>query len=287
MTAEFEVRPIGLEQVREAVAQADLEGWEPGLSDADPFFAADPGGFFAAEVEGRIVATISAVRCSAEVVFMGFYIVDPEVRGTGLGKALYDEIVSRLTGLTLGGDAVPEQVPNYETEGFEVAYWNARYSCVDPGADRLRHGRPGAGHLLSASEVPFEELVEFDGSHCFGPRPGFLRLWIEGPGRDSLVTTDDSGEITGFAASRQTSRGHRIGPVFTDDAAIAEALILELAERVGGRVAVDVPQPNRAGVELLEGFGMKRGFETARIYRGPAPELPLERIFGITSLELG
>ena len=54
-----------------------------------------------------------------------------------------------------------------------------------------------------------------------------------------------------------------------------------------GRVAVDVPQPNEDAVRLLEGHGMERSFETARIYRGPAPELPLERIFGITSLELG
>jgi hypothetical protein len=35
------------------------------------------------------------------------------------------------------------------------------------------------------------------------------------------------------------------------------------------------------------GPGMGRSFETARIYRGPAPELPLDRIIGITSLELG
>ncbi len=162
MTAEIKVRPLGLDEVREAVAQADLEGWEPGLGDADPFYAADPDGFFAAEVEGRIVATISAVRSSPQVVFMGFYIVDPEVRGTGLGKALYDEIVSRLEGLTLGGDAVPEQVPNYETEGFEVAYWNARYSSTELGADRSPAGRPGTGQLIPATGMPFESLVEFD-----------------------------------------------------------------------------------------------------------------------------
>ncbi len=287
MTAELEVRPLSLDEVREAVTQADLEGWEPGLGDADPFYAADPDGFFAAEVEGRIVATISAVRCSPQVVFMGFYIVDPEVRGTGLGKALYDEIVSRLEGLTLGGDAVPEQVPNYETEGFEVAYWNARYSSTELGADRLPAGRPGTGRLIPATEVPFGSLVEFDAGHCFGPRPDFLRLWIEGPDRDSLAATDDSGRITGFAASRQTSLGHRIGPVFAEDSGTAETLILSLAARVEGRVAVDIPQPNQAGVELLEGLGMERSFETARIYRGPAPDLPLERIFGITSLELG
>jgi hypothetical protein len=28
-------------------------------------------------------------------------------------------------------------------------------------------------------------------------------------------------------------------------------------------------------------------FETARMYRGRAPDLPLDRIFGITTFELG
>lgn len=287
MEAKPEIRNVSLSELRDAVAQADREGWEPGISDAGPFYAADPGGFFAAELDGRIVATISAVRASSEVVFMGFYIVDPAMRGTGIGKDLYDEIVSRLDGFTLGGDAVPEQVPNYETEGFEVAYWNARYSSAglpDRGPDR---GGPKDHCPVPASEVDFESLVDFDGRHCFGPRPEFLKLWIAGPDRDSLVTTDESGQITGFAAMRRTSLGHRIGPVFTADAGIAETLILSLAGRVAGRVAVDVPQPNEEAVRLLEGHGMERSFETARIYRGPAPDLPLERIFGITSLELG
>ena len=33
--------------------------------------------------------------------------------------------------------------------------------------------------------------------------------------------------------------------------------------------------------------GLTPVFETARMYRGPAPALPLERIFGITTFELG
>jgi hypothetical protein len=28
-------------------------------------------------------------------------------------------------------------------------------------------------------------------------------------------------------------------------------------------------------------------FETARMYKGPAPELPIDRIFGLTTFELG
>ncbi len=282
------IRNLSLEEVREAVRWADREGWEPGLGDAEPFFAADPEAFFAAEIDGRVVATISAVRCSADVVFMGFYIVEPGLRGTGVGRHLYDEIVARLGGLTLGGDAVPQQVANYETEGFEVAYWNARYSSSGlggpaQGADPLPDGQS----LVPAASVNFDALVEFDARHCFGPRPQFLELWIAGPGRDSVVATTASGEISGFAASRQTGIGHRIGPVFADGERVAESLILTLAGRLDGRVAVDVPQPNADAVSLLEAHGMERSFETARIYRGPAPELPLRRIFGITSLELG
>ncbi len=32
---------------------------------------------------------------------------------------------------------------------------------------------------------------------------------------------------------------------------------------------------------------MTVGFETARMYTGPAPALPLRRIFGVTTFELG
>jgi GNAT superfamily N-acetyltransferase len=283
----MKLRQMGPDEVREAVKWADAEGWEPGLTDAEPFFAAGPEGFFAAEVDGRMVATISAVRCSDDIAFLGFYMVDPSVRGTGLGKSLWDEVLARLPGWTLGGDAVPEQVTNYESEGFRVAYRNARYSSDDLERPVNLPRKTGCRGLAAATEVDFEALVEFDGSHCFGPRPDFLRLWIEGPGRDSVAAVGPDGSITGFAASRQTSQGHRIGPVFTGDPETARSLILELAGRAGGRVAVDVPLPNRQAVELLEGLGMSRSFETARIYRGPDPGLPLDRVFGITSLELG
>ena len=279
----YEVRPLDLDQVRVAVQWAEREGWEPGLTDAEPFFAADPqGGFFGGWLDGELVATMSAVRCSAEVAFVGFYIVDPEFRGKGYGKYLWDEVLSRYPGMTFGADSVPDQVASYETDGFSVAYGNARYSgSALPGPDE------NGPTLTPAGSVDFDALVEFDGRHCFGPRPDFLRPWIEGPGREALVATDGSGGITGFAASRWSSGGTRIGPVFAGGQETARSLILELAERAGGRVAVDVPLPNQPAVELLESLGMEQGFETARIYRGPAPELPLAEIFGVTSLELG
>ena len=52
-------------------------------------------------------------------------------------------------------------------------------------------------------------------------------------------------------------------------------------------ISLDTPEDNPAAVRLAERFGLQPVFETARMYRGPAPGLPLPRIFGITTFELG
>lgn len=276
------IEKMDLSGVEEAMAWAESEGWEPGLGDHIPFFAADPEGFFRTLEGGRTVATISVVRASDSVAFVGLYIVAPEFRGRGSGKSLWDDALSRFDRFTLGLDAVPAQVETYASDGFVPAFGNARYST---DAARLPSPDPAAG-ISPASSVPFEELVAFDGAHFIGPRPEFLKPWIEGEGRRAVIARVE-GEITGFAASRPTSAGHRIGPVFASDQATARNLILDLAAGMNGTVALDIPQANQSAVDLLTGFGMKRSFETTRMYRGPAPALPLDRIYGITSLELG
>jgi len=44
---------------------------------------------------------------------------------------------------------------------------------------------------------------------------------------------------------------------------------------------------NRDAIALAEFLGLKPTFETARMYTGPAPSLRLDRVFGVTSFELG
>jgi GNAT superfamily N-acetyltransferase len=280
--AAVEFGNLDLEGVEEAVRWAGAEGWEPGLTDATAFFAADPGGFFRADLDGGLAATLSAVTVSDSVAFVGFYIVRPELRGRGIGKALWDEVLAGFGNFTLAADAVPAQVPNYESDGFTVAYRNSRYA----GEVTDREFAPIADRIMPAVEVEFEQLVAFDAAHCFGPRPAFLEEWIEGEGREAVVAVNE-GSISGFAASRRTGLGIRVGPVFASEAGVARALILSLARESAERIAVDVPMPNLLAIEMLTELGLTPEFETARIYRGGIPELPLDRVFGITSLELG
>jgi hypothetical protein len=293
------VRQMTRDELDVAIGWAEAEGWGPGHGDADAFFAADPGGFWALDLGGEMVACISAVRHRGGVVFMGFYIVEPGNRALGLGKHLWDEVWSKLDGLVLAGDAVPQQLANYEKDGFVIAHRNARYlsdgqlatgpsspAMVDGDLD-LHPGADGSMEIVDAPDVEFERLVDYDGRHCFGERPEFLESWIAPANRRALVAVGSSGEIVGFGAIRPATDSDRIGPLCAEDPAFARALLLGLVKGRERPVAIDVPLPNLAAVDLVESLGMKPGFETARIYRGEDPKLPLERIFGITSLELG
>lgn len=52
-------------------------------------------------------------------------------------------------------------------------------------------------------------------------------------------------------------------------------------------VYLDPPATNLAVINLVQSLGMDMAFETARMYKGQIPNLPVERIYGITSFELG
>ena len=54
-----------------------------------------------------------------------------------------------------------------------------------------------------------------------------------------------------------------------------------------GPLYLDVPEPNPAAMALARAAGMEPVFETARMYTRPPPPVRAERVFGVTSFELG
>lgn len=68
----------------------DGSGSSPGgLRDADPFFDADPEGFFLAEMDARIATAISVVDLSKALTLLGLYSCHPGFRGQGIRLALW------------------------------------------------------------------------------------------------------------------------------------------------------------------------------------------------------
>lgn len=277
------VRNLEPAEVRVALDWAAAEGWNPGLHDHDAFFAADPDGYFGLEVDGELAVTLSIVRYDERFAFMGFYICRPDLRGRGMGLELFETALTGCDAAVVGLDGVLEQEPNYARDGFVTAHHSVRFGGrPDPVVSRDDGIR-----VLDAGDV--DALVAFEREHHVFPAPRrvFLERWIAAPGTTTYAVGDD-GRIDGYGVVRPCRDGHKIGPLFGTDRTTAERLLAALLTQTDGRlVLLDVPVPNADGSALARDLGLEPVFETARMYRGPAPDLRLDRVFGITSFELG
>ena len=73
-----------------------------------------------------------------------------------------------------------------------------------------------------------------------------------------------------------------------NDRAAAEAVLQALLASPGSNeIVLDTPAVNRDAIALAESLKLKPTFETARMYTGPIASLRLDRVFGVTSFELG
>ncbi|MFF9012791.1 GNAT family N-acetyltransferase [Streptomyces sp. NPDC014870] len=263
------------------------EGWNPGVSDADAFFAQDPGGFFLGRVDGEPVSAISVVNYSDRYAFLGFYLVRPDLRGLGHGLATWRAGLAHAGDRSVGLDGVPDQQDNYRRSGFSAVHRTARY-VGEPSTPDF----PGAPdpHIVPALDVDPEALAAYDSACHHADRPRFLTAWLATPGHRALARVVD-GRLTGYGVVRPAEDGARVGPLFADTpsdaAALLDALAAEARALGSARIAVDMPEANPAAARLALDRGLEPSFETARMYTGPVRPIPRERVFGITTLELG
>ena len=265
-----------------AINWAAAEGWNPGLADGDPFYKTDPAGFIRTVQDGRMVASISAVQYGTNYGFVGFYICDPAFRGRGLGWQTWQAGLAHVEGRTVGLDGVVAQIANYQKSGFVLAHRNVRYSGAVTGT------APDDPRLRSFGAALVDQIIAYDAPFFPAPRGSFVADWVNpGATRRGIACVTDDG-VTGYGVIRQCRAGYKIGPLFADDADTADRLFRALAATADGAiVSLDLPEPNAAAVALAARYGLTPVFETARMYRGPAPALPLDRTFGITTFELG
>ncbi|PLC48023.1 GNAT family N-acetyltransferase [Pollutimonas subterranea] len=263
------------------------EGWNPGLRDADAFFAADPEGFLIALRGDTPVAAISVVRYDDNYSFLGFYIVPPAYRGRGYGYQIWQAAMAAMGQRTIGLDGVPEQQENYRRSGFQFAHRNIRYEGQWHPA-QWQNSVPGWADIVPLSAVPFAMIASYDRAFFPTSRDVFLRYWIKQPGTVALGLAANDG-LSGCGIIRACRHGWKIGPLFADTAEGAQALFRALAATVtdSAPIYLDVPQCNPGAIALVENHGMKPVFETARMYTREPPDLSWLRTYGITTFELG
>jgi predicted N-acetyltransferase YhbS len=283
--SDLQIRTASRDEVETMLDWAAAEGWNPGLDDVDAFVVADREGFLVATVDDTLVACISVVSYGADFGFLGFYICRPEWRGKGYGWAIWQAGIDKLGDRTIGLDGVVEQQANYRKSGFVLAHRNIRFAGPAMGEEIADP------HLVALDGNDSRGLggavIAYDRAFFPGARDAFLRHWLTAPGRRAIAFVE-ANAVRGFGAIRKCREGYKIGPLFADTPEIAERLFAALTARHRGEtVILDVPEPNAAAVALAGRHGLEPVFETARMYRGTMPELPLDRIYGFTTFELG
>lgn len=277
---DLRIRVMRPEEIALAADWAAAEGWNPGLADAACFATVDPKGFLIGELDGAPAATISCVNYDERFAFLGFYIVRGDLRGRGYGLRIWNAAIAHAPARTIGLDGVVAQQENYRKSGFQLAYANVRY-----GGRVVPRPAPPAG-IMPLADVPFATVEEHDATVFPAPRASFLRAWISARGHIGRALVRD-GRLAAWGVIRPCRTGRKIGPLVADDRAAAEAVFAALVAAGPGEVFLDVPSVNRDAVALAQHHGLAPVFETARMYTGAIRPVRLERVFGVTTFELG
>src|SRR5262249_977135 len=157
--------------------------WNQLEGDWRRFLAMQPDGCFVAELDGSPVGTTNTCIFGA-VAWIAMVLVDAEVRGQGIGKALMQHALAFLDhqGVrALRLDATPMGQPLYEKLGFVEEYQLHRYEGVLQSAGDLLIEEQ-VQQVPTAEPGDYEELFRLDQSICGTDRRKFLeRLFRERP----------------------------------------------------------------------------------------------------------
>lgn len=278
-------KKLDFKGVKTLVDWAAKEGWNPGPSDAEVFWKTDPDGFYGLFDNDEMVAGGAIISYSGAFGFMGLYIVRPDYRGSGVGRRLWylrrDTLLTRLDeNASIGMDGVVDMQPFYQKGGFEISFRDERYQRMGETFSSSPYVK-----ILQSADLA---LVQAYDRTCFGfERSSFLDAWLSMK-NSHVFTYIRRDQLLGYAVLRKSAVGAKIGPLFADNIEVAEELYKAcLTAGKGGPVFLDIPIINEQAVSLIKKYHAEYVFECARMYYGTPPEVPIQRVFGITTFELG
>ena len=301
MASYFRVRQIcSAEEIAAVFLPREVElGWKPGALDHASFFSADETGFYAGELDGKVISCLSVVKYSKDYAFAGQYIVDKPYRGKGYGLATWKFSFHSLPdGCNWALNTIDQNVPMYGCNGFKPE-WRIQRTTFKVSQGLPQGFIQNLVVIKPATQVSLKDLVDYDTSVHVYARRSFLEKWISAPNCFSYAALNKDGQIAGYAVVRSALKkedGWKLGPVFADDGNIARNLYCKIIEKVAAQdptasITVDIPYGSGCNPEAL-GIAVDLSGTTevnlVRMYTmGVPPLMPLHKIFAETTLELG
>jgi len=280
------LRAFSQDDIEVGMLLKDSEGWNQIPQDWQCLLNLEPQGCFAAELEGRCVATATAVNYEGRFGWVGMVLVDPKFRHQGIATQMIERTVDYLQ--TNGCqcqklDATYAGARVYEKMGFTVEYEVQRWTVNLP-AKVVEMDSAGLSLLTTDS---LEVGTGIDRA-AFGASRRELLHWYssnEAPG----FYLKHSQQLAGYALGRPGSGAWQMGPLVASDTAVAQNLMNAYLPGINsGPVIADVVADNKKAVSLLQGLGFEKRRVLCRMFRGENrwPGRP-DQIFCLAGFEYG
>lgn len=269
-----------------------LSHWNQLARDWARFLDVTPQGAIVAEDEaGTVVGSVATMRylsvpAGAQLAWIAMILVDPAMRGRGIGTALLHEGLARLHDVPLVGlDATPLGRPLYEKLGFRVELGITRLARVATTPRREAVADAGVRPAEAADDAAIAAL---DATTTGLDRRAML-MWLRDGAPEMAWVAERGGRLEGVVLGRRGHVFQQLGPIVASSTDAALRLLRAALSSVGAApVIVDAPDAHasfRDGLEAL-GFTAQRPF--SRMYRGPArPAAEPATLFAIIGPEFG
>lgn len=252
----LQIRTMTSADVPEGMRLKDVAGWNQTEEDWERFLQADAEGSFVAEWNGRVAGTVTTIIYEGRFAWVGMVLVDPQLRGRGIGTALLLKAISYLDAKRVPCvklDATPQGRPIYARLGFRVEYEIERHSLM-----RDAHLQPGPEH--SECVEPLEAVLEWD-REVFGADRSALLQSVASSAPDLVITSKLGATVDGFALGRRGSLADHLGPWVASHARAARDILERFLLRSRrDLVFVDVVKHNLWAPALV----VKQGFQFSR-----------------------
>ena len=280
----FEIRNLSYEDIEEVTDWSQVEGWNPGVYDAEIYSEFAPGDFYGGFLNDQLVCSLSAVNYQSKICHIGFRLVRPEFKDKGYDTILWEKVIQGINAEHFSTDSVAVKEEEYKKLGFTSTFKHTRYMAK--GLNLFK--KPPKVRKYRYEDL--EELINYDKQFFPADRSNLLELWVQTEDlMQTYIRRNTDGFINGVATVRQSEEGYRIGPLYADNFQAAEELFLTCANYAGNQetVFLDAPSNNNSAIRLAGKYRMKQTMELTRHFSKAIPELPYEHIYSVTSIEIG
>lgn len=273
-----------LDDVPAGLRLCRLSGWNQVEEDWIAFLRLSPNACRVAESDGAVVGTVATLRFAEEFSWIAMLLVDPAVRGRGIGTQLLQEALTILKDeQCIRLDATEAGARIYRTQGFRQEYrLNRRVAEVPIN----RGAKTDVCRPMSNADL--EEVFDLDKRTFGADRSALLRSFFMRV-REYAWLSRTGGTLAGYIFGRNGHNHEHLGPlVAIDETTAVELMTCCLAQRKARSFLIDVPHHLSEWNRWLQnsGFAPERSF--IRMYRGQKIQPECERYrFGIAGPEFG